>query len=559
MRTLTRAIGALFVLSMLGALLAVVAGTAQAQQVPDVACLARARVATDSLAKLHLSTTALTKYQLRNLRALDSLHAVRCVTSVPVPPPGDSTPPAPTLEKTLTLTTSDTLVRLYPATPSNAFVTVRYDSAGTVSDTAIVILRPALARLGFERSRRAWTVYSPNATGVVYVVASRSGITDSVRIHVVLDTTAAPPPPPPPPSPPPVIVTRTGWAATVDSVLGPIPDCAAVAASPDPSLRRWLSNWVQYEASHWATDSSRWSAANYYDRASIYYAMAACYQRSDSTRAALYLHRGHALALDYRDQYLAPNDGGVPQHQMQLEGVALHALLTGDATSRRLVGRTADVALGAYYRHRVYGNVGHIDMENRIAQRAWLATLLAMRVQSPGKSIAVADWPRKLDSLLVMTYRAQQQDGRWCYRCTPAVDSMKVTFPYMDALLIDVALKYQRWYPAGPQVARLATLRRTTAAFHVDSAMRADSSYHYNVTPSNVGGRSSSWDVNLFHPHALWVLSQETGDPRYRDAAERLFVAGVRRGFLSGTKQFNQAYYSSYRYVAAVLAPSPTP
>jgi hypothetical protein len=528
-------------------------------QVPDAACLTVARYATDSLAKRHLASTVLNAYQRRALRALDSLHAARCVTAAPVPPPDTTPPPPPAPAWSLTLTASDTLVRLYPAIPNHALIAVRWDSAGVVSDTASVVLRPALARLGYERAARRWTVYSPNASGVVYVVATRSGVTDSVRVRVVVDTTAAPPPPPPPPTLPPVVTVPAGWAATVDSLLGPIPDCGAVRASSDATLRLWLTNWEKWEAAHWATDSSSWSAANYYDRASTEYAMAACYARSDSSRAALHLARGHAIVLAYRDDYLAKNDGGVPQHQMQLEGVALHALLTGDATSRRIVGRTADVALGNYYRNRVFGQISHIDMENRIAQRAVLAVLLSMRLGSAGKTFPATDWSRKLDSLLVMTYRAQEPSGRWCYRCVPPVDSMKLVFPYMDALLVDVALKYARWLPTGPQVARLAVLRRTTYDFHLDSALRADSSFKYNVVSSKVGSPSASPDLNGFHPHNLYVLWLETGNPRYRDAAALLFDKGVRAAFYSGTKQFNQAYYSSYRYVARRLAASPSP
>lgn len=529
-------------------------------QVPDAACLRVGRVAVDSLAKRHLTKPALTQYQLRAIRTLDSLHAARCVTT-PVPPPPDTTtppdttPPSPPA-RTLTLTTTDTLVRLYPATPSNAFVSVRYDSSGTVSDTATLVIRPALARLGFEKSRRAWTVYSPTANGVLYAVASRGGITDSVRIRVVVDTTGAPPPPPPPP--PPVIPAPVGWVAIIDSLLGPIPDCGAVKASTNPTVRLWLTNWEKWEAAHWLSDSTSWSAANYYDRASAEYAMAACYAKSDSARAATHLARGHAIAVAYRDDYLALNDGGVPNHQMQLEGVALHALLTGDAASRRIIGRTADVALGGYYKNRTYGVIAHRDMENRITQRAVLSVLLSMRLQSPGKSVAVAEWPRKLDSLLVMSYRAQKPNGKWCYRCTPAFDSMTATLPYMDGLLVDAAQKYATWYSNGPQVSRLATLRRTTYDFLLDSAMRADSSFNYNLTPSPVvGGKGPTPDLNGFHPHNLFVLWLETGNVRYRDAAAVLFDKGVRAGFYSGTKQFNQLYYSSYRYVARLLAPTP--
>lgn len=550
--------------SLMGTLLALVPVTLAAQA-PDSVCLVRARVATDSLAKRHLTSVKLTQYQERNLRVLDSLHTARCVLTAPdtahhTPPP-DSTPPSP-VAVSLTLTATDTLVRAYPALPFNAFVSVRYDSAGTVRDTAIVVVRPALARLGYERSRRAWTVYSPTASGALWVVATRSGVTDSLRLQVIADTTPLPPPPPPPPPAPPIVVTRTGWAATIDSLVGPIPDCAAVKASTNATVRLWLSNFEKWEAAHWRTDSSAWAAANYYDRGKIEYVFAACYARSDSARAAMHLARGHAIVLDYRDQYLAKWDGAVPQHQQQLEGVALHALLTGDTLSRRLIGRTAENALGNYYRNRVFGQTLHVDMENRIAAYTVRAVGLARVLQSPGKSITLPEWPRKLDSLWVMIYRAQKPNGQWCYRCGPPVDTVKLTFPYMDAILVDASLMYGRWYPNGPQLARLAQLRRSTYDFLLDSALRADSSFHYNVTPATVtpsmtGGRTASPDLNGFHPANLWALWRETGDPKYRDAAALLFDKGVRSGFYAGTKQFNQAYAFSYRYVAQLLASTP--
>ena len=542
-----------------------------AAQAPDASCLARARVTTDSLAKIHLSSTVLTQYQVRNLRALDSLHAARCVTSVPVPPPDTIAPPPPSPPPaprvTVRLTASDTILRQYPSTPYNVYVSARVDSAGALrADSVALSLAAPNASLMWQATNRRGMVHTPTIAGVLWVRGRWGAVVDSVRVRVVLDTaTPAPSPTPTPtptPTPPPAPVPVTGWRQAVDAMLGPIPDCAQVRASSDPTIRQWLTNWETYEPKRWAADSMLWSTANYYDRASIYYAMAACYAPSDSTRAALYLQRGHALARNYRDVYLGPNDGGVQHHWMQLEGLALHAVITGDAASARLVGRTASVALShTYMTSRAFGDIGHADMENRIAQRAWLAALLAQRLGVPGKTQAVSDWPRWLDSVVVMTLRAQSPTtGRWCYRCTPALVARTFTAPFMDALLVDASLKYARWYPNGPQLQRLATMRRTTYAFLVDSTLRADSSFEYNHTPSSVeGGNGASPDLNLFHPANLYALYQETGDVRYRDAALLLFHKGVLAGWLGGTKQFNQAYYSSYRYVARRLAASPSP
>lgn len=364
---------------------------------------------------------------------------------------------------------------------------------------------------------------------------------------VVPDTIVTPPPPPPPPPPP--VSTLPTWAQSVDRILGPIPNCATLASSTGPT-RQWYDMWRTWEPVRWKADSSRWDAANYYDRASTYLAMGVCELPHDSTLSALYLKRGLALAVDYRDKYLLPNDGGASEHWSQLEGVALHALITGDTLSRRLVGRTAErlTTQKGYYTQRKYGDTLHIDMENRISQRAILAVLLAHHLQVPGKATPVSRWPRVADSLLTMTLRAQRADGSWHYRC--ATGSCGLTFPYMDALLADVAIRYERLLGPDP---RLLPLVQTTIDYHLANAIRADSSWHYNLTPlpgSTIGGRSASPDLNGLHPSAYAWLTQQTGDSSYLARVAPLFAKGVRAGTYSGSKQFNQAFWSSYRYLA---------
>ena len=433
-----------------------------AAQAPDAACLARARAATDSVAKLHIPSTTLTQYQVRNLRALDSLHTARCVTSTPVPPP---------------------------------------------------------------------------------------------------DTVPSPPPPPPPPdtTPAPPSPTLPAWARAVDRIVGPIPNCAQLATASGP-LREWYDAWRKWEPVRWKADSSRWDAADYYDRAAIYYAMAACELGHDSTLSATYRARGDALALDYRDKYLIPAEpkGGTSAHWAQLEGVALHALTTGDSTSRRWVGRAADVlATTGYYTRRVFGDTNHIDYENRIGQRALLSSLLAHELQSPGRSFSAARWPGVLDTLLTLTTRAQRADGSWGFRCSTGACGL--TFPYMDALLMDVLIRFERLYRPD---ARIRPIIQRTIDYHLAHAVRADSSWHYNLTPlpgGTIGGRTASPDLNGLHPAAYAWLAQQTGDSTYIARVAPLFLKGVRAGQYTGTKQFNQAFYSSYRYVAmrqAATSPS---
>ena len=402
------------------------------------------------------------------------------------------------------------------------------------------------------------TVCTRVTTIVTTTQRGRSVVDSSSLQRCSVGTVPTPPPPAvppdttqtPPPTPPPA--TLPAWAQAVDRLLGPIPSCAQLATASGP-LREWYDAWRKWEPVRWKADSSRWDAANYYDRAAIYYAMAACEYPHDTTLSARYLARGHALALDYRDKYLLPNDGGASSHWSQLEGVALHALITGDAASRRIVGRTADVlATSGYYIRKVFGDTMHVDMENRIAQRAILAALLAHELQAPGKTFPATRWPGVLDTLLTLTLRAQRADGSWRYRCA---GGCKLTFPYMDALLADVLIRSERLYRHDPRV--LPTVR-ATVDYHLANAIRPDSSWHYNLTPSTFGSKSASPDLNGLHPSTYAWLAAQTGDASYLARVAPLFLKGVTATYYQGQKQFNEAFYNSYRYVA-LLQQTPTP
>ena len=353
------------------------------------------------------------------------------------------------------------------------------------------------------------------------------------------DTTPAPPPTPPP-------ATLPAWAQAVDRLLGPIPNCAQLATASGP-LREWYDAWRKWEPARWKADSARWDAADYYDRASIYYAMAVCELPHDTVLSATYRARGDALARNYRDVYVIPNAGGVSAHWSQLEGVAVHALTAGDSLSRRWVGRTAErLAVSNYYLKGVVGDTTHIDYENRIGQRMLLATLLAHALQVPGASIPATKWATIADSLVTLNLRAQRPNGSWGFRCLGG-GACQVTFPYMDALWDDALVRMLRL--RGPD-ARVLPSVRATVDFHRARAVRADSSWTYNLTPSTYGGATASPDLNGLHPYTWAWLSDQTGDSSYRAAVAPLFLKGVRAGYYSGSKQFNQAFYNSYRYVA---------
>ncbi len=410
-------------------------------------------------------------------------------------------------------------------------------------DSALVAVRRLFARLDSLTTPAPDTVVTP----------------DTIVVPPPPDTIVAPPPPPPPPPPP--VSTLPAWAQSVDRILRPIPNCAKLAVSTGPE-RQWYDMWRTWEPVRWKADSSRWDAANYYDRAATYLAMAVCEIPHDSTLSALYLKRGLELAVDYRDKYLIPAEpkGGTSPHWAQLEGVAVHALVTGDPISRRWVGRAADgLATTAYYTKRVFGDTLHVDYENRIGQRAILAVLLAHELQSPGKNFPATRWPGVLDTLLTLTTRAQRANGSWGFRCSTGACGL--TFPYMDMLLSDALIRFERLYRHD---ARILPIVQRTVDFHLANALRADSTFHYNLTPlpgGTIGGRSASGDLNGLHPATYAWLTQQTGDSTYLARVRPIFAKGVKAGQYSYSKQFNQAFWNSYRYVAMRQAAtaSPTP
>lgn len=348
---------------------------------------------------------------------------------------------------------------------------------------------------------------------------------------------------------PPVSANTT--AQTIALWIGPTPDCGRIATSGDSRLVQWKSRWEQYEPIRWAADSSRWSAANYYDRGAIYYAMHNCYLAAgDTTRATLYLTRGNMVVADYLTKYLYPNSGGIPHHQSQMEGVAVYAELNNDQRARDIIGSVADRLMGAYYRDFRYGDTTHQSMENRIQVRALTAAVLAHRLGSKDRNGAVRNWARSIDSLAPMERRAERPGGSgdFCWRCT-SDPTNALAFPYMDHLYEEGLIRYITEY--NPADTAAENLIERIQTFNNTRAFRADSTYNYNRVTSSVGSPTATVDLNGLAMYPNVWLYQQTGDTSYRDIFWKLLVKMNRNAFLGGEKQFNQAY-KSFRAIAVM-------
>jgi len=303
--------------------------------------------------------------------------------------------------------------------------------------------------------------------------------------------------------------------------------------------------WAKYERDfefwankHWLASGADWAAGDYYDRVQIYYAW---WVRSGQLE---YWRRATLMAIDYRSRYLEKNNYGSSHHWAQLEGLALHYILTGDSRSRDAVERTAQ-GLSSYYRRNALGKVNHQDMESRIQARSLLAALLAWEVQNGDPATGYAErWAKDLPLMLAQILKAQRPDGSflWGGYCTSSIN-------YMNGILNDVLIRYYTRFR--PDSVIVSSVRRN-ADWLWATQWRPDGSFNYQSISCqrNNSGPSRSPDLNGLFVTTYGWLYQQTGDGRYRDAADQIFSTLQRGTYLQGSKQFNQMYTMSYRYLA---------
>ncbi|MBK8646300.1 MAG: Ig-like domain-containing protein [Gemmatimonadetes bacterium] len=299
---------------------------------------------------------------------------------------------------------------------------------------------------------------------------------------------------------------------------------------------KYENDFVTYADKHWALTGASW-AGNYYDRAQIYYAF---WVRTGNPE---YWRRGTLIAVDYRTTYLEANNYGSSHHWSQLEGLAEHYWLTGDAASQKAVGRVAD-GLAIYYRKGVLGDTNHIDMESRIQARSLQAMLLAWEVQAPGGGYYTpATWATHLPLMLTQILKAQKPTGAflWNGYCGTSIN-------YMNGLLNDVMIRYYQRFQAD---ARIPTSIKANADWLWANQWRPDQSFNYQSAfcARNNSGPGASADLNGLYVTTYSWLYKQTGILAYLHAADAIFANGVKSSYLTGDKQLNQQYTASYKHL----------
>lgn len=299
---------------------------------------------------------------------------------------------------------------------------------------------------------------------------------------------------------------------------------------------------------------------NYYDRGVVYYA------RYARTGDVTFLNKAHAIVLAYRQQYLEPNSYGTSPHWSQVRGLEIHYRLTGDTLSRRAVagmyamgmvnfvvssgGGLADIA-------NTQGGVA----ENRIQARVLQAALSAYRMgasytrpdgYAPGGAFSPATWPTRLRDILTKILSTQNADGSysWLQICGGQLN-------YMVGMLNDVLVEYYRDFEADPRIP--VAVEKANEYLWTTQWLPASEGFKYASVPCapnqfgyNVGGPEPAGDLNGLVISSFGWLYQRTGDPKWRTRGDAIMsgMANTWATALTGSKQFNQAFAESYRYLA---------
>ena len=310
-----------------------------------------------------------------------------------------------------------------------------------------------------------------------------------------------------------------------------------------PVFASYERAFVQHSETHWQKERDQWGAANYYDRALIFYAF---WLRTGNPA---YFNRATLIALNYRERYLEANNYASSPHWSQVEGLEQHYLLTGDEQSRFAVARVAE----QFVPLNLGDTISIKWTESRIQARSLQALYLAWRLRAEGPK--KLNYGAILDRKLKHTLSTQRADGStgWPVTCYESLN-------YMHGLLNDQLINIYTNFRADSAI--VTFVRRNVDYLWRTQWVQRPGAFKYlsgrcqkNAQGEAVGGPNPTPDLNMLFVTGFGWLYQMTGDASYRQAGDEIFAAGVRGAYWPGSKQFNQTFTSSYKYLALRLAP----
>jgi len=310
------------------------------------------------------------------------------------------------------------------------------------------------------------------------------------------------------------------------------------AASPTTpaAFPAFETHLITYGNSHWASEAGNW-LYDYYDRALIWYAW---WVRTGDPE---YWRRGTIDAVAYRQQLLEANNYLLQPHDAQMEGQALHYLLTGDEASRTAVGKVAYLFSWMWTPYlnctQCTANGGQY-VEGRIQGRTLMSHYLAWMINAPPDQ--PTNWLSTMATDVTNILSTQQADGSYRFAEWEGAHSN-----YMTGLMHDALIKYYTYVQADARIP--PAIKKTLDWMWATQWVSTAQGFKYVSENMSTGTTTPTTDLNLLIVTGYGWYYQYSRDATYKTEAEAMFAGGVAGAWLDGYKQFNQNYCQGYRYL----------
>jgi hypothetical protein len=339
-----------------------------------------------------------------------------------------------------------------------------------------------------------------------------------------------------------------------------------------PQFARHVTDFETTIGVQLARDGSDWSTA-YYDRGGYLIAWGLILGRNDLIDA------GRKIVANYRDLYLP---SGPSAHWVMPDGVAADALM-GDANSRAVFAdrRVTGSSVGQF--NAFSGDLTYIDamanysaghgVENRIIARvlhvqALIATLFPQTF-TPDDQAYFKTSPNGIDgtnsltlhrSTLALAHKQQKPDGSW-----PKENQIGADCNFMDALEATVeGISYDLFERRADIVDSVTRTCRFLMTQWNETGANGPGFKYFSAPVTTAEGFQSdntTPDLTLLHLAPFYFAARFPGNGDLLTFADHAFDIGVQNTWLSPSKQYNQAYHSTYRALAwraQAIATSPS-
>jgi hypothetical protein len=321
-------------------------------------------------------------------------------------------------------------------------------------------------------------------------------------------------------------------------VVGPV---SLSADETSQGGRALDAKFSEFEPIHWAQSGDTWTA-NFYDRALAYFTYSI---RQGSTT---YFNRGARLAVAYRRNYLEPNNYGTSEWWAQLDGLAAHYWLTGDDSSRTAVIRAAEsLNLSRGGTARLTNTTSHEWMDGRVTARVLSSKFLAIALDAEPYG-TVAEWRSAALKDLTDVLSVQAPDGAWRY-----YSNCNESSNFMSGLIAGALIQYA---DVTGDAARVREPVRRFANWLWSTQWRpTDEVFNYYSGKCSkdgvvIGDAFAGSDLNGFFLEMYGWLWKQTGDATHVRRGDAVLSGMVSRSWFAGSKQFNEVFRTSPRYLA---------